>query len=243
MFYSIWEDYFGKRFGTISLHFLSLHFGLPNFRALGTIKLVSVLFRLFRLLGKSKSSRDICQNTLTCFQGALKGTNLRGQTEPKRRFSQIFADSRRFLENEAFGKSRFSQETADFRRKPQKTAGTRSKPQIGVCPLRFVPLSAALCLLYFVVLGPKSGSTLSMSKVGQQSRFGPKTCTLSGFKRQFVSGQKKGPAERGHVKRRQEGVKHIFQHFSTCFTQGKKRQKSSKIVFDNFRAASVFGPF
>ena len=25
-------------------------------------------------------------------QGALKGTNLRGQTEPKRRFSQIFAD-------------------------------------------------------------------------------------------------------------------------------------------------------
>ena len=34
-------------------------------------------------------------------QGALKGTNLRGQTEPKRRFSQIFADSRRFLENKA----------------------------------------------------------------------------------------------------------------------------------------------
>ena len=38
----------------------------------------------------------------------------------------------------------FSQKTADFRRKPQKTAGTRSKPQIGVCPLRFVPSSAAL---------------------------------------------------------------------------------------------------
>ena len=77
-------------------------------------------------------------------QGALKGTNLRGQTEAKRRFSLIFADSRLFLENEAFGKRRFSQKTADFRRKPQKTAGTRRKPQIGVCPLRFVPLSAAL---------------------------------------------------------------------------------------------------
>ena len=29
-------------------------------------------------------------------QGALKGTNLRGQTEPKRRFSLIFADFCRF---------------------------------------------------------------------------------------------------------------------------------------------------
>ena len=77
------------------------------------------------------------------FRGALKGTNLRGQTEPKRRFSLIFADSRLFLENKAFGKCRFSQKTADFRREPQKTAGTRRKPQIGVCPLRFVPLSAA----------------------------------------------------------------------------------------------------
>ena len=70
-------------------------------------------------------------------QGALKGTNLRGQTEPKRRFSMIFADSRLFLENKAFGQRRFSQKTADFRRKPQKTGGTRRKPQIGVFPLRF----------------------------------------------------------------------------------------------------------
>ena len=77
-------------------------------------------------------------------QGALKGTNLRGQTEPKRRFSLIFADSRLFPENKAFGKRRFSQKTADFRREPQKTAGTRRKPQIAVCPLRFVPFSAAL---------------------------------------------------------------------------------------------------
>ena len=77
-------------------------------------------------------------------QGALKGTNLRGQTEPKRRFSLIFADSCLFLENKAFGKHRFSQKTADFRRFSQKTAGTRRKPLIGVRPLRFVPLSAAL---------------------------------------------------------------------------------------------------
>ena len=43
-----------------------------------------------------------------------------------------------------FGKRRFSQETADFHRNPQKAAGTRRKPQIGICPLGFVPLSAAL---------------------------------------------------------------------------------------------------
>ena len=46
-------------------------------------------------------------------------------------------DSLIFLENESLGKRRFSQETAE-------TAGTRRKPQIGVCPLRFVPLSTAL---------------------------------------------------------------------------------------------------
>ena len=82
---------------------------------------------------------------------------MRGQTYHKgtnRAQTQIFADSRRFSlfpRNKAFGKRRFSQKTADFRRNPQKTAGTRRKPQIGVCPLRFVPLSAALqSLLYFL---------------------------------------------------------------------------------------------
>ena len=63
-----------------------------------------------------------------CQQGALKGTNLRGQTEPKRRFSQIFADSRLFLENKAFGKRRFSQKTLIFagnRRKPKEPAENR----------------------------------------------------------------------------------------------------------------------
>ena len=77
-------------------------------------------------------------------QGVLKGTNLRGQTEPKRRFSLMFADSRFFVEKEASGKCRFSQKTADFRRKPQETEGIRRKPQIGVCPLGFIPLNAAL---------------------------------------------------------------------------------------------------
>ena len=33
---------------------------------------------------------------------------------------------------------------SDLCRKPQKTVGTRRKLQIGVCPLRFVPLSVAL---------------------------------------------------------------------------------------------------
>ena len=65
-------------------------------------------------------------------QGTLKGTNLRGQTEPKRTFSQIFADFCRFspffLENKAFGKRRFSQETAENRRNPQKTADWRLSP-------------------------------------------------------------------------------------------------------------------
>ena len=93
---------------------------------------------------KQRQQISVLRGTLAQVQAALKGTNLRGQTEPKRRFSQIFADSRLFPENKAFGKRRFSQKTADFRRKPQKTAGTRRKPQIGVCPLRFVPLSAAL---------------------------------------------------------------------------------------------------
>ena len=56
------------------------------------------------------------------FQGALKGTNLRGQTEPKRRFSLIFADILAFSwKTKHFG-------NADFRRKPQIFAGNRRKP-------------------------------------------------------------------------------------------------------------------
>ena len=55
-------------------------------------------------------------------QGPLKETNLRGQTEPSRRFSQ---------KTKHWG-------NASFHRKSQKNAGTRRK---GVCPLRFVTFS------------------------------------------------------------------------------------------------------
>ena len=71
-------------------------------------------------------------------QAALKGTNLRGQTKPKRRFSQIFADFCRFSpfpgkrglwERQSFAENRcFSQETAENRRNPQKTADWRLSP-------------------------------------------------------------------------------------------------------------------
>ena len=46
--------------------------------------------------GRGHFARSKLLGKRTLSQGALKGTNLRGQTERKRRFSQIFADSRRF---------------------------------------------------------------------------------------------------------------------------------------------------
>ena len=67
---------------------------------------------------------------LTC-QGALKGTNLRGQTEPFRRFSQIsllfwqiLAFSKKIV-NKAFGKRRFPEKRLIFAgnsRKPHEPA-------------------------------------------------------------------------------------------------------------------------
>ena len=58
--------------------------------------------------------------------------------------------------------------------------------------------------------------------------------------RSIASGPQKGPAERGHVKKRQK-------YFSTLFDIFRAGQKSSKSVknnfstlFDNFRAAPVF---
>ena len=78
---------------------------------------------------------------LIFYQGARKGTNLRlrGQTEPKHRFSLIFADFCRFSpfprkqsiwETQIFAENRwFSQDTAENRRNPQKTADWR------LCPL------------------------------------------------------------------------------------------------------------
>ena len=67
------------------------------------------------------------------------------------------------------------------------------------------------------------------------------------FKRKL----QKGPAERGHVKKRQKSSKsvknifHTFRHFSRRAKKVKNRQKVSKYfstLFDNFHAAPVFRP-
>ena len=66
-----------------------------------------------------------------------------------------------------------------------------------------------------------------------------------------VSGLQKGPAERGHVKKRQKASKSVknifdtFRHFSRGAKNVKNRQKVSKsfsTLFDNFRAAPFFRP-
>ena len=59
-----------------------------------------------------------------------------------------------------------------------------------------------------------------------------------------ISGLQKGPAERGHVKKRQKSSKSVKKFFDN-FRAGQKSQKSSKSVkkfFDNFRAAPFFRP-
>ena len=92
-------------------------------------------FRWKRLVcGNSRESLARYENS----QGTRKGTNLRGQTEPKRRFSLIVADFCRFSpfprkqsiwETQIFAENRwFSQETAENRRNPQKTADWRLSP-------------------------------------------------------------------------------------------------------------------
>ena len=67
----------------------------------------------------------------------------------------------------------------------------------------------------------------------------------------FFSGLQKGPAERGHVKKRQKSSKNVkkffdtFRQFSRRAKNVKNRQKVSKIfstLFDNFRAAPFFRP-
>ena len=69
---------------------------------------------------------------------------------------------------------------------------------------------------------------------------------------QRISGPQKGPAERGHVKKRQKStrsVKHIFdtfRHFSRRAKKCKNRQEVSKTystLFVDFRTAPVFRPF
>ena len=60
------------------------------------------------------------------FSGRAKGTNLRGQTEPKRRFSLIFADSCRFS---PFPRKESIREAQFFAEKLLIFAGNRRKPQ------------------------------------------------------------------------------------------------------------------
>ena len=95
-----------------------------------------------------RTSGDRCQEwpdrgaSTVNYQGALKGTNLRGQTEQKRRFSQIFADFCRFSpsprkqsiwETQIFAENRRC--LAGNRRKPQEPAENRR--------LAFVPLGSS----------------------------------------------------------------------------------------------------
>ena len=80
--------------------------------------------------------------------GAVRGTELRWQREPKK---QIFAENRRFSQIHPFS-SKFKhgrrklQKTADFRRKPKIVAENRRKPLIGLCHPRCVTFSSALDL-------------------------------------------------------------------------------------------------
>ena len=55
----------------------------------------------------------------------------------------------------------------------------------------------------------------------------------------FFSGPQKGPAERGHVKKRQGSskVSKTFRHFS------RRAKTVNQNVFENFRTAPVFRPF
>ena len=69
---------------------------------------------------------------------------------------------------------------------------------------------------------------------GQSNRTVPKRIS------QWERGPQKGPAERGHVKKRQKVSKRYIYIciFSTLFdilAQGQKRQKLSRIFFDTFR--------
>ena len=77
-------------------------------------------------------------------QGALKGTNLRGQTEPKRKFLLISADFGRFSSSPRIKTKHLG--NADFHRKPQIFAGKRrfSREPAENRRLAFVPLGLSL---------------------------------------------------------------------------------------------------
>ena len=74
---------------------------------------------------------------------------------------------------------------------------------------------------------------------------------ILGISAPVISGLQKGPAERGHVKKRQKSSKSVrkffdtFRQFSRRAKNVKNRQKLSKsfsTLFDNFRAAPFFRP-
>ena len=129
--------------------------------------------------------KDICQNYIvltfpwvSCYiwfffvvkavgLGALKGTELRWQREPK---TQIFAENRRFSQIHPFswkfqhlGGRRKPQKTADFRRKPKIFAENRRKPQFGLRHLRCVTFSLGPSW----PLGDCSGCNLLHEKVAK----------------------------------------------------------------------------
>ena len=96
------------------------------------------------------------------------------------------------------------------------------------------------------------GKTRFLTRFGGSARTlgdcpGAKCTTVAAI----LSGLQKGPAERGHVKKRQKSSKSVkkffdtFRQFSRRAKNVKNRQKVSKsfsTLFDNFRAAPFFRP-
>ena len=80
-------------------------------------------------LESASQSEKYSRRNNSVIQGAIKGTDLRGQTESKRTFSQIFADFCRF--------SPFPRKQSIW--EAQIFAGTRRFSQIGVRPLKRGP--------------------------------------------------------------------------------------------------------
>ena len=104
---------------------------------------------------------------MTPFRGALKGTELRRQREPK---TQIFAENHRFSQIHPFSWKFQHLEGAGNRRKPQIFAGFPKifaencrKPQIGLRHLRCVTFSSALPLVCTLLKKKKPSKSLMAS--------------------------------------------------------------------------------
>ena len=106
--------------------------------------------------------RGICRYYL----GALKGTELRRQTEPK---TQIFAENRRFSQIHPFSWKFKQFRGAGFLQKTEEIfAENRRKPQIGLRHLRCVTFSSALGNLRAFRV-PECGSLISLLFSGARS--------------------------------------------------------------------------